>query len=96
LNLCGSPRRITNRKESGAISLFGAMVYYCRFLIREIPVRVKRSKAKCTTASEDCGEHFYRQGRMIPRQCGFFCVTKIASGWCKVLKALYAFNLTVT
>jgi hypothetical protein len=25
----------------------------------------------------------------------FFCVTRIASGWCKVLKPIHGFNLTV-
>ena len=30
------------------------------------------------------------------RECVIFYVTTIASGWCKVLKALYGFNLTVT
>jgi len=29
------------------------------------------------------------------RKSRFFCVAKFASGWCKVLKALHGFNLTV-
>jgi hypothetical protein len=31
----------------------------------------------------------------IPREDAFFCVTTIASGWCKVLKPVYDLDLTV-
>lgn len=36
------------------------------------------------------------KGKRFRAHTRFFCVTRIASGWCKVLKALYGFNLTVT
>jgi hypothetical protein len=31
----------------------------------------------------------------FPREDAVFCVTTIASGWCKVLKPVHGFNLTV-